>query len=314
MKPWVLTKILVAIAALGMTNAAPAHVAAQVFDFSVNLVANGNFETGTTTGGAPNVPNWFHHSNAFEVLVTGDDGSTGQKCIGFLSHIESNQNDGSTWAIWQSGPLTVVPGEQLLWRFRYKITNDVQAPAGEIYADTRGFSDLSLASYTGRPGAVVLTDTAGVWTTSETLLDVPAGTTAMDLHISQIFTNFTTIPWRGSFRLDDVAIYRTLNLRADFNSSTAVDAVDFSVWKGGFSTPSGATKSVGDADADADVDGRDFLIWQQEFGRTASQGGATAVPEPGAGVLLCLVMATVWLTRPRRICNFHDTAQRSYKK
>lgn len=66
-------------------------------------------------------------------------------------------------------------------------------------------------------------------------------------------------------------------LAADFDSSTAVNAADFGIWKGGFGTATGAAKTNGDADNDQDVDGHDFLTWQREFGSSQS---IAAVPEP----------------------------------
>jgi hypothetical protein len=49
----------------------------------------------------------------------------------------------------------------------------------------------------------------------------------------------------------------------------------------------GATPSHGDADFDGDVDGADFLRWQQALGSSLPVSAASAVvPEPVAAYLL----------------------------
>jgi hypothetical protein len=48
----------------------------------------------------------------------------------------------------------------------------------------------------------------------------------------------------------------------------------------------------GDADFDGDSDGRDYLIWQRQFGQSSMplEGGSlAAVPEPAGFVLLAAV-------------------------
>ena len=52
---------------------------------------------------------------------------------------------------------------------------------------------------------------------------------------------------------------------ADFDNDGDVDGADFLKWQQGYPMSSGATKADGDADGDGDVDGQDFLIWQQWY-------------------------------------------------
>lgn len=85
------------------------------------------------------------------------------------------------------------------------------------------------------------------------------------------------------------------NFTADFNSDARVDAVDKTVWSGGFGTAAGATRAQGDADADQDVDGRDFLLWQQQRGAGAT--GAASVPEPATWMLAALCAIAFWRRR-----------------
>ena len=49
-------------------------------------------------------------------------------------------------------------------------------------------------------------------------------------------------------------------LEADFNQSGKVNATDLAIWQDAF-----GNGPEGDADGDGDTDGRDFLIWQQQF-------------------------------------------------
>jgi len=52
----------------------------------------------------------------------------------------------------------------------------------------------------------------------------------------------------------------------------------------------------GDANGDGDVDGRDFLVWQQQFGAGAA---ASAAPEPGSA-MLAWFCAAVFCRRVQR--------------
>jgi hypothetical protein len=77
---------------------------------------------------------------------------------------------------------------------------------------------------------------------------------------------------------------------ADFNHDSVVNAADLGIWKTAF-----RTTAAGDADADGDSDGNDFLIWQRNIGPAASAPTGASVPEPGALVLavaaLCAALA-----------------------
>ena len=77
----------------------------------------------------------------------------------------------------------------------------------------------------------------------------------------------------------------TMVLAGDFDSDGDVDGDDFLVWQNGFPISVGAALLDGDADADGDVDGEDFLIWQNNFPYPAT---LSSVPEPNSLVLLAL--------------------------
>ena len=62
----------------------------------------------------------------------------------------------------------------------------------------------------------------------------------------------------------------------------------------------GVTRTSGDADADGDVDGADFLAWQQNLGWSplnAATPNSSNVPEPASAALLA---ACVFATAPWR--------------
>lgn len=107
-----------------------------------------------------------------------------------------------------------------------------------------------------------------------------------------------TDSWNGL--LDDVRIYNRIlspsdvaelyPTPGDFNFNRAVGPDDYLLWQGAF-----GTTPFADADNDNDSDGRDFLLWQRNFG--ASQPGVSAVPEPGT----CAALA-IGLTLAGAIC------------
>ncbi len=59
---------------------------------------------------------------------------------------------------------------------------------------------------------------------------------------------------------------------ADFEEDSDVDVDDLTRWRTGFGLSIGATHKQGDADADQDVDGGDFLVWQQQNGSRVGCG------------------------------------------
>ena len=85
---------------------------------------------------------------------------------------------------------------------------------------------------------------------------------------------------------------------ADFNEDTFVNGADLTMWKGAF-----GLNSNGDADGDNDSDGRDYLIWQRNFGATSSlpagSGAFAPVPEP-SGALAAIIGAAAYIAFRRR--------------
>jgi hypothetical protein len=86
---------------------------------------------------------------------------------------------------------------------------------------------------------------------------------------------------------------------ADFNEDTFVNAADLTMWKGAF-----GLNANGDADGDNDSDGRDFLLWQRNFGATSSLPAGSrafaAVPEPSAALAAIIGAMTLTASRRRR--------------
>jgi hypothetical protein len=90
---------------------------------------------------------------------------------------------------------------------------------------------------------------------------------------------------------------------ADFNSSGAVNSADLELWRTGFGKDASAVRVDGNADADGDVDGNDFLVWQRQVTTPNAAGAASlsasAVPEPGAAGMALVALAAL-LGRVRR--------------
>jgi hypothetical protein len=76
---------------------------------------------------------------------------------------------------------------------------------------------------------------------------------------------------------------------ADFQEDHDVDNNDLVQWRANFGSSSGATHTHGNADFDGDVDGADFLVWQQQRGSgPLAMPSTTPVPEPGALALMAI--------------------------
>lgn len=80
----------------------------------------------------------------------------------------------------------------------------------------------------------------------------------------------------------------------DFDADADVDGEDLIIWNDNFGSTS-ADPTSGDADGDGDGDGRDFLVWQRNRTGSLATQAIVAVPEPGAFALAaaaCMALAT----------------------
>jgi len=85
---------------------------------------------------------------------------------------------------------------------------------------------------------------------------------------------------------------------ADFTENGVVNGFDLANWRTNFGLATGATHLQGDSDSDMDVDGRDFLKWQEQ---TTNAGAVVAVPEPATGATTTLALvAAARAARQRR--------------
>ena len=81
----------------------------------------------------------------------------------------------------------------------------------------------------------------------------------------------------------------TLDFSADFDSDVDIDGTDFLLWQQGNGTLGGGTLADGDANLDANVDSEDLTVWQGQYGVTpVSTLASTSVPEPSSVLLLLL--------------------------
>lgn len=71
---------------------------------------------------------------------------------------------------------------------------------------------------------------------------------------------------------------------ADFDEDGDVDSEDLDRWIAGFGLLNDAIHNSGDADGDMDVDGADFLAWQQNIRPGIGLSSNATVPDP---TLLC---------------------------
>ncbi len=82
---------------------------------------------------------------------------------------------------------------------------------------------------------------------------------------------------------------------ADFDANGLVNQVDLQLWEAGFGITGNGTHSDGDASADRNVSGVDYLIWQRQFG--SARATLQRVPEPTGYTLLLLALTIVIAVR-----------------
>ncbi|HYO24842.1 MAG TPA: hypothetical protein VEQ85_07825 [Lacipirellulaceae bacterium] len=94
-------------------------------------------------------------------------------------------------------------------------------------------------------------------------------------------------------------IFRPAPKGADFDLDGDVDGNDFVTWQQGLGITTGATKQTGDANGDEAVTAADLDMWRMQFG-PASVAAAAAVPEPSCGALLACAAAALAAHRRKR--------------
>lgn len=94
-------------------------------------------------------------------------------------------------------------------------------------------------------------------------------------------------------------------LAGDFDESGAVDAADLILWRGGFGMQGASVDhNDGDANADDNVDGNDFLTWQNQLGGSQASPAAAAVPEPPTAALIAACAALAVVVRRDRLARW----------
>jgi hypothetical protein len=165
-----------------------------------------------------------------------------------------------------------------------QLSAQVLSPAGD--PDVTSFVSFGR---TGQAPLHILSDTGGGDTTREGFFAAGSYTVTVIVNTQAALPPSHAGAASGQLLAADLA---------DFNGNGVVDAADLATLTAGIgATP--ATFATGDSDADADVDGADFLIWQRQLGTNSGAPASTAanVPEPASALLIAAAIAA-W--RPRR--------------
>ncbi len=104
--------------------------------------------------------------------------------------------------------------------------------------------------------------------------------------------------WDDELDALDVQQVEAPILDANFDNDSDVDGIDFLTWQQNFPTAFGASNATGDADGDGDVDQMDRAIWHSQYGVTPAPP-IMAVPEPSSLLLGICAAALIPATRKR---------------
>lgn len=93
-----------------------------------------------------------------------------------------------------------------------------------------------------------------------------------------------------------------LQPESDFDADGDIDGSDFLIWQRGVGLTNSATRAQGDSDNDRDVDDADLVNWKTLFGASESSAVVRNIPEPATG-LLGIALLAFSLTHPP-VCKF----------
>lgn len=108
---------------------------------------------------------------------------------------------------------------------------------------------------------------------------------------------FTKELWLAGSDGWNPVITEPIDPSADFDADGDVDGRDFLVWQRGFGLGDQTDNSLGDANFDGDIDELDLAVWQEQFGESTALI-STAIPEPSSYILFLASMAILGLREP----------------
>jgi alpha-amylase len=139
--------------------------------------------------------------------------------------------------------------------------------------------------------------------------DINQDSTTNVTDVSALYSAFGGSAWRPDLNVDgviDVDDVQTLitnivgTVNGDFDLDGDVDGRDFLTWQRNFGLTSGARYDLGDADLNGVINGSDLAVWQAAYGNaslTANAAISVAVPEP-CTVTLVILAGTTLTFRP----------------
>jgi hypothetical protein len=210
----------------------------------------------------------------------------------------------STMSFMLNGNLTVPPGQSTANRHFLVATAGFGALAGGVAPNyfplpanfiNLGATNISISFAHGADSttfAVSLLPKDGVNSLTDTVTSVfPADTDSYVVTLNSP-TNFSNAS--GSVNVGTPTF-----LAGDFDENRSVAAADLNTnWRGGFGMAGAAVDhNDGDADDDNDVDGGDFLVWQQQLGQSSVLAAGGGVPEPATGWLATVAVLMAALRR-----------------
>lgn len=195
---------------------------------------------------------------------------------------------------------------QKLW-FRWHWNYNMTAPEGgdpsvtlNIRLSNDPITRLDLTNSLGDNKTIRTGSSGGLWEEVTVAIDL-ATPELMDAQtFDMIFMTQGTTSALGIMFVDDVSV-SAINpfINADFDADDDVDGGDFLIWQRGVGLGSQINNSNGDANGDGSVNGSDLTVWKSQFGGPATVTAFGAVPEPATGILALLGVAVA--LRIRRI-------------
>jgi hypothetical protein len=82
----------------------------------------------------------------------------------------------------------------------------------------------------------------------------------------------------------------------DFDADGDVDGADFLIWQQGLGLMGTAARIDGDANGDTNVDGADLEVWRSKFA-AAAMPAASSIPEPASAITMALAIGAAMALR-----------------